>query len=306
MLTSRTSMCIALAILAIGPALFVFFSVGANSMFNEGSASRELLHAVVPAPAPAPCPSSLPVPVPEPFLSESCTVKQFGGNPNNGYGRWWLCTEGLSHASLVYSFGVGCDTSFEQDLALSFGKIKVRLFDPTITKERFRGCSAKNSRFSELSALDLERRFIFKPYGLGYENGVIPFYRSLTYGVGSMVTDPGVRGYENISSLRAPVFEVGMMMKMHDDSRVDVLKLDVEGLEFHLFSGEKGRLSWLATHPPDQICIEFHNRWFKDGDAKRAKTVKLLELCGYRQRYASDTDEEVLFVRVAMPTKDCG
>ena len=52
--------------------------------------------------------------------------KRFG----SGYGGWDVIIDSLSQNSVVYSFGVGEDASFDIDLIKEFG-LKVFAFDPT-------------------------------------------------------------------------------------------------------------------------------------------------------------------------------
>ena len=48
-----------------------------------------------------------------------------------GDGRWKVCYDDLSKDSIIYSVGIGYDTSFDEELIKSFG-CKVQAFDPTL------------------------------------------------------------------------------------------------------------------------------------------------------------------------------
>src|SRR5258708_325938 len=48
----------------------------------------------------------------------------------NEHAQWCICPAGLSPESVVYSFGVGQDISFDRELIGCFG-VRVHAFDPT-------------------------------------------------------------------------------------------------------------------------------------------------------------------------------
>jgi len=68
-----------------------------------------------------------------------------------------------------------------------------------------------------------------------------------------------------------------------------------------------GLREWLRCNPPQQIAIEFHDRFFKKAKwVSRASVQKLLRRCGYTLRHQSaPTKEEVLFVRDRVATAEC-
>ena len=132
--------------------------------------------------------------------------------------------------------------------------------------------------------------------------------------MGSLTTNPHLAGYQTSPTLRAPILRLQTLYKLSDVPRVDVLKIDIEGAEWLIFDAHNAELrSVLRRAPPEQIAIEFHDRFLPAADASahtssraaaaaaraaaRHSIVQLLAYCGFVQRHASATAEEVLFVR---------
>ena len=121
------------------------------------------------------------------FLSPTCRVSKVGGRATDGYGAWFMCTEGLGPRSGVLSVGIGGDISFDLALVRRFGA-SVRCFDPTISEDDFERLLGNASATAEERA-----RVRFYPFGLAARNSVIPFYRSTNPIVHSLVSEPGLR-----------------------------------------------------------------------------------------------------------------
>jgi len=68
-----------------------------------------------------------------------------------------------------------------------------------------------------------------------------------------------------------------------------------------------GLREWLRCNPPQQIAIEFHDRFFKKAKWVSRKSVqRLLDRCGFTLRHENpQTKEEVLFVRDRPATAEC-
>ncbi len=79
------------------------------------------------------------------------------------YGGWVIAPDGLNANSVMYSFGVGNDISFDLAAIEKFG-ITVHGFDPS--PEAIRWISEKT---------DLPARYIFHPYGLALKMGTWSF-----------------------------------------------------------------------------------------------------------------------------------
>ena len=231
------------------------------------------------------------------FLSPTCRVSKVGGRSSDGYGSWYMCTEGLGPGSGVLSVGIGGDISFDLALVRRFGA-SVRCFDPTISEADFEQLLGNASATAEERA-----RVRFYPFGLAARNSVIPFYRSTNPIVHSLVSEPGLRGYAPAVYLRAPTLRLPQLLSVAGLERVDVLKADIEGAEWSVFNRSDVEMRrWLATSRVSQLMLEFHDR-FGGGGAQR-RVVSFLQSCGFTKRHEKRR-EDTLFVRTRAPTSEC-
>src|SRR5450432_2602490 len=76
--------------------------------------------------------------------------------------RWSMCPVGLSEKSVIYSFGVGEDVSFDLGLIQHFG-MQIHAFDPTPRSVRW------------VQSQTLPENFIFHPYGVADHDGTSSF-----------------------------------------------------------------------------------------------------------------------------------
>ncbi len=74
-------------------------------------------------------------------------------------------------------------------------------------------------------------------------------------------------------------------------SRIDLLKMDIEGAEYEVLEG-------LLVSPvkPRQLLIEFHHRFPGIGLKKTVNIIKHLQEVGYKIFAVSETGREVSFV----------
>lgn len=240
---------------------------------------------------------------PPPPLVRSCTLTRYGGKEGakNPYGAWTLCSEMLNRDSHVFSVGIGSDVSFDAAVIKRHGA-RVSCFDPTITREVF-------ERIIKRHKLSAAQRSLatFYPFGLSESDDVLAFYHHNSSKIASLVSTTGLPGYLKQPWLRAPVLRVQTLQFLANVSRIDVLKMDVEGAEWMMFRRRNKSLrAWLRCSPPRQIAIEFHDRMFRLGKVQREQVVKLLEQCGFTLRHQSlPSKEENLFVRDRVATAKC-
>lgn len=196
----------------------------------------------------------------------------------SAYGGWWLRSDWLTHASVVYSAGVGTDISFDVAVIERFG-CSVFGFDPTPV-------SVKWARATELPS-----GFHFIPLGLADYDGIASF---------ALRSNPKWTSYEmNISTVGAfdiaqlQVRRVTSLMRELGHKRVDVLKLDIEGAELAVI------LDVIAAGLEiPQLLVEFHHR---RGDrqslsANQAVVDAVLN-AGYRTFACSPGGRELSFTR---------
>jgi FkbM family methyltransferase len=162
---------------------------------------------------------------------------------------WHVATKDLVNSSIVYSAGVGRDISFELQLVRRFGAT-VHLFDPSPTGQ---ATMADPSNRSELV------RFV--PIGLAGTTGHALFRHQAPYEGAYSIGGTG-------ADASFPVARVGDLMKERGHSRIDLLKIDIEGFEYSVIDDvvEQG----LDVR---QLCVEFHH-WFPN--ASRTWTVDAL------------------------------
>jgi len=194
-----------------------------------------------------------------------------------GDGEWCVCPESLSEQSLVYSFGVGKDISFDRELINRFG-VEVHAFDPT-----------------PISADWMRRqhpppRFHFHPFGVAGYNGAAEFSLPLHHGVSfTLLSDvPSKR------TAIGEVYRLSTILEKLNHKRINLLKLDIEGAEYEVIP----QLVELADRI-DQLLIEFHHRLVttRDGLQQTRNALKQLRESGFALFNVSPRGLEYSFVR---------
>jgi len=207
-----------------------------------------------------------------------------GGRAKDGYGSWPLCANLLPPNPLVYSFGIGVDISFDVAMVNEFGARDVFCYDPTITKETF----------AEMSK-GKERNLSFYQLGAGISYDVIHFYKSTNPIIQSLVSTPGLSGYNKEPYLSAAVLDVSSIAAMNKHEWVDLIKIDGEGIEFDIFLQTD-----LHLLPTSHILLEFHARLIDGGWEKQSQIYKRFEEAGWELAYEQPKNkEETVFIRVA-------
>ncbi|HYL67633.1 MAG TPA: FkbM family methyltransferase [Candidatus Limnocylindria bacterium] len=196
----------------------------------------------------------------------------------NERAQWCICPTGLSPESVVYSFGVGQDISFDQELIECFG-VRVHAFDPTPRS------------IAWVKSQQLPARFVFHEYGVADYDGTATFRppENSSYVSYTVVPRPG----QPDSSIGARVHRLSTIMKMLGHERIHLLKMDIEGSEYAAI--EDLHTSGVAV---DQLLVEFHHRWKELGVQQTAKTVRNLHRAGYRIFDVSPSGEEYSFLKL--------
>ena len=203
-----------------------------------------------------------------------CEQKWYGNN----YGGFFINPSLLNSDSIIYSFGIGKDISFDK-ACMKNHKCQVFAFDPTPKSIDF------------ISKQNLPDLFTFFNYGITEgESGVFNFYlpenpRGVS---GSLVESEAVSSHNSID----------VEMRSFDDivndlghKHIDVLKIDIEGSEYKVL--EKLLESEVTI---DQMLIEFHDRLFDQENYKSKEIVKKLNNNGYEVFANSSTYEEISFI----------
>ena len=183
---------------------------------------------------------------------------------------------------IVYSFGIGEDLSFSEGI-MRDRKCEVYAFDPTPRAAEY----AKKHRLSE------DPRFHFFQYGISVRNDREVFYLpdNQSYVSGALEYHSGL---SKNKSIEVELKTLDSLMIMLGHSKIDILKMDIEGEEFSVIDHITDK-----DIKPDQICLEIHDRLFRDGKQRLKKMLDTLKQNGYKLIYISDSYEELTFIRQA-------
>ena len=193
-------------------------------------------------------------------------------------GRWSVAPGRLAPGSVVYSFGVGTDVSFERDLIARCG-VLVHAFDPTPIALEWASSRA------------LPEGFVLHPYGVADFDGLARFAppRKRKFASFSLLRSEGEG-----AAVEAPVHRVATLAEMLGLPPPVLVKMDIEGAEYAVLA------DLLASgYRPDQILVEFHHRWREVGARRTREALALLARHGYRIAHVSESGMEYAFLRVA-------
>jgi FkbM family methyltransferase len=208
----------------------------------------------------------------------SCKKAWYGSS----YGGFYINPDLLSSKSVVYSFGIGKDMSF--DLAcIRKHQCQVFGFDPTPKSIQW------------IKAQKIHGNFHFQEFGISVgKSGKATFY---------IPENPhGTSGSLFKSDELNIVKPIEVTMKSFEDiaaelghSHLDVLKMDIEGSEYEVLENVlKSRVTI------DQILVEFHDRQFDQQVYRSRSIVNKLRESGYEIFAHSDTYEEISFIKTTL------
>ena len=185
-------------------------------------------------------------------------LKQYG----SGTCAWVVDPELINPHSVVYSFGVGEDMSFDMDLYDNHG-CTVLLFDPTPRSIEY---------YSNQFSADIPTTFIFEEVGLSNHDGYLLMeqperqewvsYREVTT--------------ESDTTIQCKVQKLKTIMESKGHSHIDLLKMDIEGSEFSVVEDMINDGIF-----PTQLLVEYHERFDDYSVEDKEKSVKLLVDNGY-------------------------
>jgi len=193
------------------------------------------------------------------------------------YGGYAVCPEGLTEQSLVYSFGVGFDVSFDQAL-IAARALTVHAFDPTPRS------------IDWIKTQTLPESFVFHPWGIADFDGTASFHapKDPTHVSHTMLKG----GDAGTGTIDVPVFRLRTIMDKLGHDHIDVLKMDIEGAEYGVLGDVLD-----SGVPIPQILIEFHHHRSGIALETTQAAVEALERAGYHAFHESKTGYEFSFLR---------
>jgi FkbM family methyltransferase len=191
---------------------------------------------------------------------------------------WCVCPQDLSASSVVYSFGVGEDISFDLALIERFG-LQVQAFDPTPRSLVW------------LQNQTVPAEFVFHAYGVAGFDGNCAFVPPENP---AHVSHSIVARASSRPAIEVAVHRLGTIMKMLGHEQIDLLKMDIEGAEYGVLA------DMLACGiAMKQLLVEFHHRWPQLGIEKTKEAIRGLNAAGYRIFSVSPSGEEYGFLRLS-------
>lgn len=189
---------------------------------------------------------------------------------------WTFYPETLKEQSIVYSFGVGLDISFDLAVIERYGSV-VHAFDPTPKSIDW---IAKQN--------DLPEKFTFYPVGIAAHDGEEQFFAPQ---IKDHVSHTSIEGLYHTAPIKVPVKRLSTIMAELGHDHIDLLKLDIEGSEYGVLD------NLLAEKiPAQQLLVEFHHRFSNIGIKKSKDVIRKLRASGYRVFSVSPNGEEISFI----------
>ncbi len=197
------------------------------------------------------------------------------GNPGAAF---TICPDKINENSVVYSFGIGTDISFDVSIIKKY-KLNVYAFDPTPRS------------LDWLKTQKLPDSFSYYDFGIASFDGEARFFSpknpvNVSY---SMEKNTFVSS----DSVEVKVNKLQTIMNMFGHSKIDILKMDIEGGEYDVISD-----IIKSNIEIGQLLIEFHHRLISNGIQKTKQSLKELNNANYKIFHVSDTGEELSFMKV--------
>lgn len=190
------------------------------------------------------------------------------------YGGWNIIPNSLNRDSIVYSFGIGQDISFDISIIEKYG-CTVHGFDPT-------------PRVIEwLKTQNVSDKFKFYPIGLSNQDGTLTFYTPEHENhISHTITASPVS-----KAIEVPCQKIKTIAASLRHDHIDLLKMDIEGFEYDVLDN---LLS--DTIRPKQLLVEFHHIFPEIGNKPTEDMIQKLESNGYHLFSVSDSFCEFSFL----------
>lgn len=198
----------------------------------------------------------------------------------SGIGAWAVTPAGLAADSVVYSFGVGRDLSFDLSMVRRFG-CTVHCFDPTPAAGQW------------VRTQQLPPQIVFHAVGLAAYDGMLAFHPPRKKTSAHFTPVRRYRDDAGQACVEAPVQRLTTIMNGLGHRRIDLLKVDIEGGEYDAL-----RDVMEAGVPVGQLLVEFHHCYSTIPLARTVETVNLLRRSGFRIFHISPRTYEMSLLRV--------
>ncbi len=185
----------------------------------------------------------------------------------------------LGDNAIVYSLGVGDNIDFDRHLIEKHGAA-VHAFDPTPFAVNW------------LDAQETPAEFHFHQWAVAALDGELCMQPTRSQAKKAAVMWTAVNAVESSDAIRVPALSLATIMAKLGHRRVNLLKMDIEGLEYEVIESI-GRLA----HKPDQLLVEFHHRFEKIGTNATKVALAQLKDMGYEVLAVSRTGREVSFIK---------
>lgn len=194
------------------------------------------------------------------------------------YGGWSIFPDNITEESIVYSFGVGEDISFDLGMIEKFG-VNIYAFDPTPRSIEW------------VKAQTLPDNFHFFEYGIAGYDGIAKFYPpdNPEHVSHTMIYK------ENTAHkmIEVKVYKLKTILSMLWHQRIDILKMDIEGAEYEVIDD-------LVSEDIEiyQLLVEFHHRLKNVGLEKTKRAINLLNEKGFKIFDIASDGDQYSFIRV--------
>lgn len=193
------------------------------------------------------------------------------------YGGYWVCPEGLGPDSVVYSFGIGEDISFDLGMIERFD-VTVHAFDPTPRS------------LAWVKQQDPPPQLVIHGFGLADYDGTASFAPPVdpTHISHTVLERKNASG----PNITVDVKRLGTVMRELGHDHVDVLKMDIEGAEY-------GVVEDLARegHAVRQLLLEYHHHLPGVPLRRTEASIRRLNAAGFRIFDVSPTGRELSLIR---------
>jgi FkbM family methyltransferase len=210
------------------------------------------------------------------LVSPELTIqREFIGSSQ--YGGWFISPENISNKSIIYSFGIGEDISFDLDIIEKY-RCKVFAFDPT----------PKSIQWLKKQVLPPE--FSYEEIGLADFDGKINLFPPENDNhISHSIIQKNTSGK---SSIEVAVRRLETIAKKFKHNNISILKMDIEGAEYAAI-----RDILKSNLNIQQILIEFHHRFREIGINETKQAIELLRKHGYQIFSISTSREEYSFIK---------